>query len=473
MTGQIDGGAKGALRRPQIEMRSIDFVPEEERHGKLRDQGPFWFLSNFHFMSIAVGFVGPSMGLSLAGTIIASVLGILIGTTFQAFHATQGPALGLPQMIQSRAQFGFRGVIIPLIAAMFSPLSFNIVATVLIAEGVGKLFGIDRMTAIAAVAVISGALAIFGHDGMHRAFRLLFWLSLPIYLVLSVALPGHHIAGTVEASGGWVWAAFFTQLATTASFNLGLAPYVSDYSRYLPRSTSPAKIIGQVFLGAALSAIWLISLGAWLATSFGASDGLLALYEAGDTVLKGVGLVAVLLSISALVATVGMNSYSGMLMVITSVDCFRRIKPTRKLRVTVLLAWTAVWAILAATLNGNAIGYVSAAMLILLYALVPWTAVNLVDFFIVRKGDYRVRDLFTPNGIYGAWNARGLFAYGTGFVASIPFFAVSGIYTGPIAQALGGVDLAWLIGLLVTGAAYVLAGRVDAAPAATEAANCY
>lgn len=472
MAAVTDSGGKGALRRPQIEMRSIDFVPEDERHGRLRDQGPFWFLSNFHFMSIAVGFVGPSMGLSLMGTIVASILGILIGTTFQAFHATQGPTLGLPQMIQSRAQFGFRGVIVPLIAAMFSPLSFNIVATVLIAEGVGKLFGLDRMTAIAAVAVVSGALAILGHDGMHRAFRLLFWLSLPIYLVLSFALAGHHIAGTAQATGGWVWAAFFTQLATTASFNLGLAPYVSDYSRYLPRSTNPARIIAQVFMGAAVSAIWLISLGAWLATSFGASDGLLALYEAGETVLRGVGLAAVLLSISALVATVGMNSYSGMLMVITSADCLRRVTPTRRLRVIVLLGWTAAWAALAATLNGNAIGYVSAAMIILLYALVPWTAVNLVDFFIVRKGDYTIPDLFTPNGIYGAWNMRGLISYGLGVVASIPFFTVPGIYTGPLAQSLGGVDIAWLVGLLVTGVAYLLPGRIDAQPVAIETATC-
>lgn len=472
MTGRMNGGGASAVRRPKIEMRSIDFVPERERHGKLRDQGPFWFLSNFHFMSIAVGFVGPSMGLSLAGTIIASVLGILIGTTFQAFHATQGPALGLPQMIQSRAQFGFRGVIVPLIAAMFSPLSFNIVATVLIAEGVGKLFGIDRVSAIAAIATISGALAIFGHDGMHRAFKLLFWLSLPIYLMLSFALTGHHIAGSQEAAGGWIWAAFFTQLATTASFNLGLAPYVSDYSRYLPRSTKPSLIIGQVFLGAALSAIWLIALGAWLATSFGASDGLLALFAAGDTVFKGLGLVAVLLSISALIAVVGMNSYSGMLMVITSADCLRRVTPTRKLRVTVLVVWTAVWAALALTLDGNAIGYVSAAMLILLYALVPWTAVNLADFFIVRKGEYRIPDLFTPQGIYGAWNARGLIAYGLGVVASIPFFAVPGIYTGPFAEMLGGVDLAWLVGLIVTGVAYLLPGRIDTVSRATEPATC-
>jgi nucleobase:cation symporter-1, NCS1 family len=472
MTEFSHESARLASRRPQIEMRSIDFVPDAERHGRLRDQGPFWFLSNFHFMSIAVGFVGPSMGLSLVGTIVASVIGILVGTTFQAFHATQGPALGLPQMIQSRAQFGFRGVIVPLIAAMFSPMSFNIVASVLIAEGVSKLFGVDRIVSLSAVAIISGALAIFGHDGMHRAFRMLFWLSLPIYLILTFASAGHHIEGAHAASSGWIWTAFFTQLATTASFNLGLAPYVSDYSRYLPRSTPAARIIAQVFLGAALSAIWLIALGAWLATSFGASDGLTALYEAGNTVLHGLGLVAVVLSISALVATVGMNSYSGMLMVITSADCLRRVNPTRKLRIQVLLGWTAAWAMLAATLDGNAIGYVSAAMLILLYALVPWTAVNLVDFFIVRKGAYSVPDLFTPDGIYGAWNARGLIAYGLGVVASVPFFVVPGMYTGPLAEALGGVDMAWLVGLLVTGVAYVLPGRIPTVAVEAEAATC-
>jgi purine-cytosine permease-like protein len=91
-----------------IESRSIDFVPENERHGRVQDQGPFWFLSNFHFFAIAIGFVGPSLGLSLGATAVAGILGIIIGTALQAFHASQGPEMGLPQMIQSRAQFGFR-----------------------------------------------------------------------------------------------------------------------------------------------------------------------------------------------------------------------------------------------------------------------------------------------------------------------------------------------------------------------------
>ena len=79
-----------------IELHSIDFVPEHERHGRVRDQGPFWFLSNFHFFAIAIGFVGPSLGLSLGETALSGALGIVIGTAFQAFHASQGAEMGLP-----------------------------------------------------------------------------------------------------------------------------------------------------------------------------------------------------------------------------------------------------------------------------------------------------------------------------------------------------------------------------------------
>src|SRR3984893_19339259 len=98
-----------------IEFPSIDFVPEHERHGRVRDQVPFWFLSNFHFFAIAIGFVGPSLGLSLSATALAGTLGIVLGTAFQAFHASQGPEMGLPQMIQSRGPFGYRRVLVPLV----------------------------------------------------------------------------------------------------------------------------------------------------------------------------------------------------------------------------------------------------------------------------------------------------------------------------------------------------------------------
>ena len=446
-----------AASSARIETRSIDFVPEDERHGRLSDQGSFWFLSNFHFFSIAIGFVGPSLGLSMTASILAGAIGILIGTTFQAFHAAQGPELGLPQMIQSRAQFGFRGVIVPLLAALFSPLSFNIVAALLIADGARALWGVDRSTVAIVVAIASGALAIFGYDWMHRAFRLLFWISLPLFAVLSLAiLTGHAGSAAHPAAGGFGWPAFFTQIAAAASYNLGAAPYVSDYSRYLPKRTPRWKIIGYVFAGAALSAIWLIALGAWLATHFGAEGGLMSLRRAGDAAIGGLGSLSVAVSIFALIATVGMNTYSAMLIFLTSADCFHRVQPTRTLRIAAIVGVTVVWLAIAVCLRGSAINYVNDVMALLLYFLIPWTAVNLVDFFILRRGQYVIADLFTPYGVYGAWCARGLIAYAAGLVASIPFFVVPDLYTGPLAARIGNVDIGWLVALATASGVYLL-----------------
>ena len=95
---------------------------------------------------------------------------------------------------------------------------------------------------------------------------------------------------------------------------------------------------------------------------------------------------------------------------------------------------------------------------ILLYLFTPWTAINLVDFYLVRKGAYSVREIFNSRGMYGSWNWRGLTAYGVGFLAMIPFFS-TGLYTGPVAAALGGADIAMLVGLPVAAVVYVLACR--------------
>jgi nucleobase:cation symporter-1, NCS1 family len=440
-----------------IEQRSIDFVPEAERHGKVGDQGPFWFLSNFHFFAIAIGFVGPSLGLSLGYTALAGTLGILIGTVFQAFHASQGPEMGLPQMIQSRAQFGYRGVLVPLSATLVSLVGYNVVAAVLVSTGLHGLWGVDRTASAIAVSLVAAALAIWGYDWLHRVFRWLFWISLPLFTVLTGAILLHHGGGGAAATtGGFNWPAFVTQMASAASFNVTAAPYVSDYSRYLPTRTSRVAIIANVFGGAAISAIWLIAVGAWLATRMGQTDALVALKVAGDHVCAGMGALLAATSIAALVATIGMNAYSAMLTLVTTVDSVRPLRPTGAWRVCVILGLTAFWVAVAVSFGGDAVVYVNGMLVMMLYFLMPWTAVNLVDYFVVRKGAYSIPDLFTPTGIYGAWSVRGLTAYCVGFVVSVPFFVIPTVYTGPIAARLGGVDIGWLVSLVVAAACYLL-----------------
>src|SRR6204780_5785187 len=206
-----------------IERKSIDYIPESERHGRVIEQVPFWFLGNFHFFTIAIGFVGPSMGLGFGYTSLAGALGILFGTLFVAFHASQGAELGLPQMIQSRAQFGFRGVVVVLIGTLFTFIGFNVADCVLTAHGLNAILGWNEGVVTVAASAAAALLAIYGYDWMHRIFRWSFVLCMPLYTVLTAAIMLHWIPATHVATGGWSTVAFFGQFAASASYNIALA----------------------------------------------------------------------------------------------------------------------------------------------------------------------------------------------------------------------------------------------------------
>jgi predicted amidohydrolase len=68
-------------------------VPEDERHGKVWHQGPFWFLGNFQFFTITIGFIGPGLGLSLGWTILAGHAGadlVVFPELFLGGYTTNG-----------------------------------------------------------------------------------------------------------------------------------------------------------------------------------------------------------------------------------------------------------------------------------------------------------------------------------------------------------------------------------------------
>ncbi len=462
IAGELDR-ERGLLA--QVEVHSIDWIPDPERHGRNWQQAMLWFLGNFQYFTIPIGFVGPSLGLSLGWSILAGTFGIAVGTLFMAFHATQGPIFGLPQMIQSRAQLGYRGVVVALFAVLFTYMAFNVADQVLMSTGLHGAFGWNAGLVAVATAVLAALLAIFGYDWVHRVFRFLLVISLPCYAIISIAILAGHAGGTApHHPGGFVFAAFMAQFSVAAAYNITYAPYVSDYSRYMPRKTSPLGIITAVFFGASGSAVWLIALGAWLATRLGATDGLVGLKVVGNNVASPLGSITAVLSAIALLATMGMNAYGGMLTVLTGIDSFKTVRTSRAWRAVTVIVLAIIWYAIGAGISTSAVSAVLNSLTLMLYLLVPWTALNLVDFFFVRHGHYAIIDIFRPDGVYRRWGWRGLTAYFAGFAAEIPFMVLPPIaglsYTGWFpAHLTGGVDYSWLVGLAVSGLVYWLASR--------------
>ncbi|MFD8636015.1 purine-cytosine permease family protein [Streptomyces sp. NPDC059533] len=237
---------------------------------------------------------------------------------------------------------------------------------------------------------------------------------------------------------------------------MGWAPYVSDYSRYLKPDVPVRSTFWWTYLPSAVSGIWVFILGA--VVSAGAPEGtdpVTALKLAADGLFGGFGTVAVVVLLVGLLSIMAINQYGGSLTMISIMDSFRPVKPTRTVRVaTIGIMLVAVGTISTLVGIDRFNWFFANVVVVLTYLFIPWTAINLVDYFFVRHGQYVVKEIFNPHGIYGRWGWRGNVAYGIGLACMAPFMVITGLYTGPVAQSLGGVDCSVFIGLPVAGALY-------------------
>jgi purine-cytosine permease-like protein len=158
-----------------------------------------------------------------------------------------------------------------------------------------------------------------------------------------------------------------------------------------------------------------------------------------------------------------MNMYGGMLVLVTIADSFKPLKPRLAHRVIGIGITFAVGLIGGYYANSSSAfnTYYSNLLVILLYLFSPWTAINLVDYFLVRRGHYAIKEIINPRGMYGRWGWRGLVAYFVGYGASVPFWVVSGggWYIGPAANAIGQADISPFVGLALSAVVYLVLSR--------------
>ena len=234
---------------------------------------------------------------------------------------------------------------------------------------------------------------------------------------------------------------------------------MSDYSRYLPPGVTVRRTFWWTYWGSGLGAIWLMGLGSLLAASAGdAFDTVASIGKAADGIFDGFGTIVLLFSALGLISVTALNLYGGSLTAISALDSFRRVRPTLAVRLAMIVFTAALSLVVALISSESFLTNFENFLLLILYLFIPWTAVNLVDYYIVRRGHYAVAEIFNPSGIYGRWGWRGLAAYLIGFGAMVPFFSTPS-FTGPAAKAMNGADLSLFVGLPVAGILYYVFAR--------------
>ncbi|MGT2453069.1 purine-cytosine permease family protein [Cupriavidus basilensis] len=452
--------ASGAASPSLIERRSIDYIPESERHGSLFSQFTLWLGANLQVTAVVTGALAVVLGGDVFWSLVGLLAGQVIGGAVMALHGAQGPQLGLPQMISSRVQFGVYGAIIPLVLVCIMYVGFSAGGMVLAGQALGRFLGIGNASAILVFAGLVVMLAALGYRTIHTMGRVSSIVGVLAFLYLFASLLHGHDIGALLQNRHFTVGSFLLAVSLSASWQIAYGPYVADYSRYLPRSTSALKTFFAVGAGSVLGAQVSMVFGVFAAALAGDR---FAGHEVSFIVGLGAsGAVAALLYLTIALGKLTittLNAYGSVMSVAAIITGFggqRTISSGARLGFILLMVGLST--VLALAGEHAFLKEFSAFLLFLLAFFTPWSAINLVDYYFVTRERYDVPALSDPDGRYGRWNMTGIVVYAVGVLVQMPLIATS-FYTGAWVEALGGVDVSWIVGLVVPALLYYLAAR--------------
>lgn len=388
-----------------------------------------------------------SMGLDFKTGVLAIVLGNIIGALPVALAAAIGPAMGLTQMEASRRALGQKGIRPPAFLNWIYCVGWDAVNNVPAATALMALLLLGGISAPfwLALGVLAGAqmvASIYGHHVVQLLQKYLGALLLVTFALMGVTLA---LEGTapITAHHPVTWQTFLLATGVLVSFNLSWASYSSDYTRYLPASSNPTKVVSLALAGLLGSAIPFQILGLLTAGSV-ADPSPTAVIASLQHAMGPLGAVA--LGAIALSSITG-NSFNDNTASYSLISAGLYVPRVGAAILTALLGY-----VLAVAGAGRYTSLYTDYLMVTMYWIAPWIGIVLADWYFGNRKVHAV----PPGWTYGAT----IFAVTS--VLTILLFSSSTLYTGPIARWLNGADIGYYVGFFVAAGWYVLGMRTRA-----------
>ena len=442
-----------------IEGHGMEPIPENARYGSVSRVFTVWFTPN---LVPAAFFIGTLVTLSFLQlgfwtSILAIIVGNLVGAFFVALLSTMGPKLGLAQMPAARLPFG-KSIVVPGLLNWLSTIGW---------DGINNVFGAIALTilipalpfwaALLVIVVCQAALGIIGYEAIHTFEKWMAFVLGAMFVVLTISIFGQGDTSAVDGMSGLDQVgAFVAYVAIVASFVLAWALYASDYSRYLPAATDSSRVFWYTLLGLCLAAIWLEVLGVLVASQ--ATGG-----ESSDTIYSVLGgsgsIIAALAMIAIFIGTIAvnaMNDYTGSLSLLAAGVKIKRVFSAAA------VAFLGYLFTLFLQFNGDFSLNFFNFLLFISYWISPFVGVVLADWWLRRRNAdaWSIVDFAQLNSGIVA-----LVALVVGFAVGIPFqnsslgYEWGGPFNWVTANYLHGADLAYYVGGLVAFAIYWFGAR--------------
>ena len=435
----------------EIEKVGIEHIPDGERHGSPGRIFTLWFAANLTIADYAIGVLTTVLfGFTVAQAVPILLVGNLLGGLFLGLAAAMGPSFGFPQMFSSRAPFGRRGNYLPGSLNWISTLGWFAVNTILASEAVRVLLpSVDFVVAATVLVVVQVVIAVYGHDFIHlfeKVMSIVLGILFLWIFILTVPHLGEAFSYVPSGSTGAVGLGMLgTLLAVSFSYLMAWSPYASDYSRYLPASSSRKRVFVLALAGGAISSFAIEVLGALIGSLTRSLDYFGALNSFAGTS----GVLAIVAVVLGAIAANGLNLYTNALSALVLDVRARR--------------WVMVAVGGAVGLVISEVGYLAGFeqffenfLLTLDYWITPWLGVVLVDYYLTN------RTTAESASNAGSVSPSILAIYVFSILVSVPFmtdFLHFGFPIGSLLGWFGGADVSYFVSFLLAAVLTYALGR--------------
>ncbi|RED50791.1 NCS1 family nucleobase:cation symporter-1 [Aestuariispira insulae] len=251
---------------------------------------------------------------------------------------------------------------------------------------------------------------------------------------------------------GQFWSAFIPGLTAMVGFWATLALNIPDFTRYA--KSQKDQILGQaVGLPIPMALFAFIGVAVTSATVVIYGEAIWDPVKLAER-MEGFGIVVALFAL--VVATLTTNLAAN---VVAPSHGFSNLSPKKiSFKMGGYITAAIGIAIFPWKLIESTQGYIFTWLIGYSALLGPIAGILIVDYFLIRKTELKVDDLFRHDGIYGGrngWNMAGITALIIGILPNLPGFLNAAGFVESVPSFFTGIyDFAWFVGLLIAGIVY-------------------
>lgn len=379
--------------------------------------------------------------MNIVQTFMAALIAILIITSIFVLNDRLGYRTGIPYVVQLRMSFGIKGSIISSLLrgipgivwygfqSWIGGTALNEIIKILSNESFDNVF-----ICFVVLQFIQIALSLYG-------FHAIKWVEILISLVILSALVyafilllrNHQtviIEKWINTQGTW-GLPFFGFIMMFLGNYAAIFLSAADYSRELKSGISNGKRGLLYFVPITIAYGFVITIGAMLASVTGNSNPVKAFAIVVDN-----SYITVAVSSFIVLGAIAVNMVANIIPPAYVISLLTKVKYKSAVTITGLLAIASFPWILVQDSSAKGLG-----LFILIYSafLGPIVAILLVEYYLLRRQQVDINELYNKNGQFAGFNKAAILAM---FIGS--------------AAAFCEVSLSWLIGFFVGGLSYIL-----------------